>query len=281
MDTTINVDDSKKTIEDDQIEAIRYILEVYADPTNTYDTEKEIIRWFAYYIPHYGIEVMVRSYSSVMTNTLAIYKDPIEINKTNGPKNKYQMLQSGEIYEAELENVKVSKEWIDKCHKIYLHDEQLKILKNQVFFTAPNAKTKIDVAEDFFNSGIKCFEFHNFKLGRENFLKCLELLSGNTFDQHYYLAHYNIACCYARENNTSSALLSLASAVSSGYTNWAHVIIDKDMVQLLEISHFVELVKIMIKSDPVRKLSYPEIPKELNSIDIFLQKNNLEDLEKK
>lgn len=283
-----NVDDGKNNIDiqslelnsehtnDNCIDAIRYALEIYVNSVKT-TKDVEILRWFAYYLPDYGIEIMVRSYSE---NSVIMGKDLIEVHKCDGPKNKYTIPSSKKVYEAELQNVKISKEWVEECVKLYANEEKTRILKNQLFFRAPNVKTKTEIIEDVFNSGMKCFESHDFSLGREKFLKCLEMLNGNKIDERLYLSHYNIACCYARENNTEFALVSLANAVSNGYSNWAHTIADKDMSTLLHIPHFVEIIKIMMTTNPIRRLIAPEVPKELNIIDVFLKKNNLEHLEK-
>lgn len=228
-----------------------------------------------YFIPDNNIEINIKNnfyYESLGT-------DYINIQKTDKPKNIYKLKSNGPFYEAKLENIFVEKKWVDKCLKIYEAEQQIKNLKNEIFFGAPDHKSYFDKLEDCFNFGMKCFESQNFEMGRNYFSKCLELLNGNKSDEYYILSYYNISCCYARENNNELSLLFLSNAVMNGYTNWAHTIIDKDMEPLLENPHFIELIKLMMQKNPTRQVT-SEIPKKINFIDIYLKKNNLCELEK-
>lgn len=268
---TINTDSNDDDNDNDNIVAIRYLLE---NSENNND-----IKWTAYYIPNFEIEILIRSYNSKVD--LSMYENSIEITKTNKPKNKYKTTISGKVYEAKLENVKINKKWAEDCLQIYENEQKIKILKNQVFFKAPDIKTKNEIIDEYFNKGMICFQSHDFKAGIENFSKCLEVLNSDNQDERHNLSYYNIACCYAKQNNIEYALVYLSNAISNGYSNWAHTITDNDMSILLNNDYFVKLIKIMMKANPIRRLQATEIPEELNSVDIFLKKNNLSYLEKR
>ncbi len=262
---------------DEFIDAIRYVLETHVNKNNI-NKNRETIRWFVYFIPELKIEIIMRSYSS---NSLLIINEPFEVHACTKPKNKYQTDNFGNIYETKLENIKVNKEWALDCYNFYKEEQKLKTLRYQLFLRAPISKSSDEMAKDFFDEGMICFESHNFKRGRKKFLECLKVLKGNKLDEHYYLSCYNIACCYSRENNKQKALTWLFNSIKNGYTNWAHTITDHDMIPLIEMPYFVKLIKMMMKLSPTRKIYDADVPKELNSVDIFLKKNNLESLEDK
>lgn len=263
---------------EESVEVIRYVLEAYSSkkPKNLNNRDK--FRWFTYFIPEHKLEVMVRSYGTYLSKEYN--REPIEINYVESPKNRYQMEVSGSIIESPLEKVRVTKKWVNLCVDTYNLEQKIKILKNQIFFQAPIAKTKHEIAHELFNEGMKCFESHNFANGREKFMECLKILNGDTSHSCYDLCFYNIACCYSREHMKAHALVWLCKAVKNNYFNWAHTITDSDMIELLEEPDFVEIVKAMMIANPKRDFKILDIPKEFNSIDIFLKKHNLEQYEK-
>lgn len=273
----MSVNENNDLINNNLIDAQKYIIEIYLDQTNE-NPEGEIVRWFAYFIPEYKIEIAVKSYNST---TSRFNSESIKINKTSEPKNTYLMSLSGAKCEAQLENVKVNKKWVDDCVILYEKTQYVKTLQYQLYLRAPIAKTRDTTIEEIFAEGMRGFESHNFKMGRKKFLECLKILNGDTFDEHYYLACYNIACCYSRERKTQKSLSWLHKAISSGYTNWEHTITDRDMEIMVNEPYFVELIKKMILANPKRSLTHSGIPEELNSVDIFLKKHNLEHLEAK
>ena len=248
-------------------EVIRYLLQSYASTDNN-----DIIQWFAYYVPEHEIEIKVRKYGQYLSN---VYREPLEINKANSPKNKFQMDHSGNLYQTKLEKIKVSKHWIDSCIALHETEQKLKTLKNQLFFNAPIAKTRSDLVSDCFNKGMECFESQCFEKGRNYFLECLELMNATKIVTYHNLCYYNIACCYSREHNINEALKWLDLAVINGYSNWSHTITDSDMFELHDCPEFIELIKKMMKVNPIRDVEEKGVIESVNMIDIFLKEYGL------
>lgn len=267
---------------DETIDAIKFFTfrqissKIYDKEKTINKTINKIIKCAVYFIPNYNIEIHIKPefYEEFETS------DYVDIKATNKPQNVYKIKNDGDSYEAILENIKVEKKWVEKCLTTYKIQEQIKTLKNQIYFEAPDDKSNFEKTNDLFKLGMKCFESNNYELGRTYFLKCLESLNGDTTDEIYILSHYNIACCYARELNCEMSLLHLSNAVTNGYSDWAHVIIDRDMDLLLENQHFIQLIKLMMQKNPKRKIIHSDVLKEINFIDIFLKKNNLDQFEK-
>ena len=257
-ETTDNNDDSF-----DHINAIKYIIELKVDK----DKNSDMVRFLAYFIPEYKIEITIRQYQSHITLN---YKGPIDVVECDKPS-----------YIFKTENTILDREWVDQCYEFYKQKQKLNDFQNKIYLRAPHEKLKDEIINDLFNEGMICFESQNFKLGRKKFSQCLTILNGDKFDERYQLSCYNIACCYSRENKEQEALSWLLNAVSSGYTNWAHTITDNDWSNFLYSSHFIKIISLMMKANPKRSIVLPMIPTELNSIDIFLKENNIQDLEMK
>lgn len=56
------------------------------------------------------------------------------------------------------------------------------------------------------------------------------------------VAHYNLACSYALTSQPEKALQTLLRAVKLGWTDFAHMAKDKDLVSLHKIPQFIKLL---------------------------------------
>lgn len=260
--------------EGEKIEAIRYVVESYANP----DQKTDLIRWFAYYLPRECLEIKVRSYGDHLS---FIGTNPIIITKIDQPRNLFRMDMTDNIYESQLERVYVSKQWINKCIEYYTLSKKLKNLQIDLFINSPTCKTVHDKVLEIFENGMHCFELNSYEKGREHFLKCIELLDNmenikyKSQNSTYYLCYYNISCCYARERDDRNALDWLQKAFMFGYVNWSHTISDKDMRHLLDNEEFINLIREMKKVNPKRDVESNGVIKAVNIIDLFLKKNHI------
>lgn len=269
-DNYSNTDDINNT----KIEVIRYVVEYYTNKNN-------LIRWFAYFLPNKKLEIRIRSYNEYLSTEGKMF---INVTATNYPKNLFKIDSTKNIYESKLEKVYVNKNWIDKCIEYYEISQKLKDLQVDVFINSPQDKTLYDNVNEIFEKGMKCFELNDYQKGKEEFLKCINILNDaklkgyvtNKYDNStYYLSYYNIACCYARENDNMNAIEWLKKSFENGYTNWSHAISDKDMRILLEEKEFIKLIKEMKKNNPTRDVTSQGVIKTINIIDIFLKKNKI------
>lgn len=54
---------------------------------------------------------------------------------------------------------------------------------------------------------------------------------------------YNLACLYARQNDTYKALSTLNQAIKNGYNNWSHIKTDKDLASISHTPYFKKLIR--------------------------------------
>jgi tetratricopeptide (TPR) repeat protein len=268
------LDDNKQNYSnDEQIDAITYELDL---KIKTLDS----LKWIIYFIPEYKIEIIVKLKSTTKLHKLN--NDIIEVIKTSKPTYKYQVGQNGKTYETKTTNVKINKKWVDGCLESHNKEIELQKFKHCLFFNAPSTKTSFDIITELFDNGLLCLETGNIKKGLKYFIKCLKLNNKNKTDIEFYkMSCYNISCCHAKLNNIKKALEWLNKSIKYGYTEWGHTIIDNDMKILLNETEFIDIIKTMMIKHPVRHNKTPEIPEKLNSIDLFLKKNNLKHFEKK
>lgn len=261
-------------INEETIDSIRYIVECLSNSEQDKTLQSDTIRWWAYFIPDYKIEIKVRSYGDHLST---VSRETVTITSCDEPKNSFQIDYTNNVYSTKLEKFKISKKWVEACKELWLEEQKVEELKNKLFFTAPNSKTLQDVIADTFGKGMKCFESADYNKGRTFFLECLDLLKKSTIfkGSMVNLCQYNISCCYAREKNYEIAMVYLHEAVKNGYNNWSHAIIDKDMMGLLDLEDFVLLIKEMKSINPKRQVAEIGVIKSINAIDVFLKKHNI------
>ena len=249
--------------EETTIDAIMYIAQIPSD-------KHTLFRWYVYFIPSKQIEIYVRVYNEYLASS---DMDTVYISQSQKANNVYRI--DGKIYQSQIKNIFVKKQWINACIESFKLRQQLKIVNNKIFITAPILKTRLDVAKELFDQAYKYFECRMFDISRDIFMKCIKTVENTSPNEYLSLCKYNISCSYALEANIDDALLSLSEACIAGYNNWEHTITDPDMKTLLENDKFIEMIKSMMLTNSKRRTPTYGIPKEYNAIDDFIEKNNL------
>lgn len=267
-----NISESEETID-----AIIYTFEEYVDSIKSVPLLKnQKIKVFRYYVPEYKLEITLKECPRNPSKNTEL----LEIIRSECIREKSTHIDYRTKYKPKKENIKLCKKWVMKCEKICEYEEKIKTLKNEIFITAPENNLPDRVADKKFEEGIMLLEINELNKSRQNFMDCLELLKDNPYLETYNLSCYNISCSYAKEGKIQEALTWLVTAIKYGYRNWSHTITDKDMEKLVEVPYFANIIKGMMKMNPYRNIEYVDIPKEYNSVDIFLERNNLCKLEK-
>lgn len=252
----------------DKIKAYKYFLD-YLNEEN----KQKISTFSIFYLPEIKkeIRVLISKTPTVCYTEKTLIVSDLDEHKFEELKSKFT-----ESEDIELRSIMIDKKWVNDCIELFKNEEELIRKKNLLFFSSPSDESLRDIVSREFDNGFKCFKLKEYEIGRNHFLKCVELLKNNQTCSTYNTSMYNIACCYSLENNFDFAIEWLDKAFQSGYNNWVHAIVDVDFLRLRNDPGFVEIIRKMKELNPTRSKTYHNIGEVLNPIDAYLIKHGID-----
>jgi hypothetical protein len=252
----------------DKIKAYKYFLD-YLNEEN----KQKISTFSIFYLPEIKKEIRV-----LMSKTSNVCYTEKTLIVSDLDESKFEELKSNftEDEDMELRSIMIDRKWVNNCIQLFKQEEELITKKNLLFFSSPSEESLKDIISREFDEGFKCFKLKEYKIGRNHFLKCVELLINNQTCSTYNTSIYNIACCYSLEDNFDCAIEWFDNAFQNGYNNWVHAIVDVDFLRIRNDPRFVEIIRKMKQLNPVRSKTYHNVNGILNPIDAYLIKHGID-----
>lgn len=113
----------------------------------------------------------------------------------------------------------------------------LTIFLTFLLFSIPLLSADEDI-EKLEEKASRLYQNNDYEHAIKSYLRLLEL--NPTMSKNYY---YNIACCYALENNFQSALEYLKKSIDAGFEPISQILLDSDFSNLIEIKEFQDFIK--------------------------------------
>jgi len=251
-----------------KIQAYKYLLD-YLNKENN----QKISTFSIFYIPEIKkeIRVLVSKTSAICYTEKTLIVSDLDEVKFEELKTKFK-----DEDDISLRSVMIDRKWVDECIELFEREKELVTKKNLLFFSAPNEESLRDIITRVFQDGFNCFKLKEYETGRNHFLKCIELLKDNQKYSTYCVSIYNIACCYALEENIDLAIEWFDRSFQNGYNDWVHAIVDIDFLKIRNDARFVEIIKNMKLQNPVRSKTYHDVNGITNPIDAYLIKHNIQ-----
>lgn len=150
-----------------------------------------------------------------------------------------------------IAEIEFDKKCADMCYELYKKEQDLIKENNDMAKAIPEIKTKFDIFEKEFHKGMMLFKECKYEESIKVFSNIAEKYPEISDSKN---AVYNVACCYSILKNYNKTLEYLAKAFELGYYNWAHMIIDTDLQEIINDKRFVNIVRKMIEKDPIHQL---------------------------
>jgi hypothetical protein len=165
----------------------------------------------------------------------------VEIGRVTEPRLTYQYT-SMHTLTVKSHDVDIPLDWIQMCEQFLIELDELDKFKEDLGTSRPRMKSADELLSDKHEAGIE--DINNGKYD-DGIKKFQELLEANF---SVASAEYNIACCYSLKNMLDEAVDYFKRSIEHGYTNWIHAITDADLINMINDSRTVDIIKELIQN---------------------------------